>query len=104
MQKLKFIIAIFTLLVFLFPLTEKGIHDFSHINAPHCTSSDKHFHSAEHHCEICDFTNDFNGLPSLNHSELLLSKAGNLDFFFIDNNLLLQKKYFHPLRAPPSIG
>ena len=103
MQKLKSIIAIFTLLVFLFPLTEKGIHDYSHIKAPHCTSSDKHFHSAEHHCEICDFTNDFNGIPSFLYSDLLLSKQSNLDFFFTINNLLLQEKHFHSLRAPPAV-
>ncbi|OFY86496.1 MAG: hypothetical protein A3F72_15025 [Bacteroidetes bacterium RIFCSPLOWO2_12_FULL_35_15] len=103
MQKLKNILSVFILLVFLFPLAEKGIHDFSHINETHCISSDKHFHSPEHHCEICDFTNDFNGLPSFHHSDLLISKPADLDFFFTQNNILLQEKHFHSLRAPPSL-
>ncbi len=103
MYKLKPILAIFTLLVFLFPLMEKGLHDFSHISDKHCISADKHFHPSEHHCEVCDFTNDFNGLPSFNQPDLLLSEQGNLDFFSTKNNILLQKKHFHSLRAPPSL-
>lgn len=91
------------LLLFLFPLAEKGIHDFSHINDTHCISSDKHFHSPEHHCEICDFTNDFNALPSFNHTDILLSQQVVLNFFFPKNNILLHEKHFHSLRAPPSL-
>ena len=103
MHKFKSIVAVFTLLVFLFPLVEKGLHDFSHINDKYCASADKHFHPLEHHCEMCDFTDDFNALPSLSLPDLLLSEQGNLNFFFTINNLLLQEKHFHSLRAPPSI-
>jgi hypothetical protein len=103
MQKLKNLLSIFTLLIFLFPLAEKGVHDYSHINDTHCISSDKHFHSEEHHCEICDFTNDFTGIPSFNHPDFLISKPSNLNFFLTKQNLLLQEKHFHSLRAPPSL-
>src|SRR3990170_706017 len=97
MQKLKSIFAVFTLLVFLFPMAEKGIHEFSHIRDVHCNSADKHFHSAKHHCDICDFTIDFDGLPAYYPPCLLLSEQGNLEFFFTKNNLLLQEKHFYSL-------
>ncbi len=103
MQKLKPFIAIFTLLVFLFPLAEKGIHDYHHINDKHCASVDKHLHTSEHHCEICDFTNNINGLPSYNEANLLLSETAVLDFYFPENILLILQKHFHSLRAPPSL-
>ncbi len=103
MQKLKSIFAIFTLLAFLFPTVEKGIHEFSHSSDVHCNSADKHFHASEHHCEICDFTIDFDGLSPHYSPCLLLSKQGDLEFFFTKNNLLLQEKHFYSLRAPPSL-
>ena len=102
-KQVKSYLSVFFLLLFLFPLLEKGIHDFSHIGDTHCTSLDKHFHAPEHHCEICDFTNDFNGFPAFNQYDVLLSEQGILNFSSEKNNLLLQEKHFHSLRAPPSL-
>jgi hypothetical protein len=48
--------SIFLLSIFLFPLVDKEIHAFEHAGDSHCTSINKHFHTAEHHCPICDFT------------------------------------------------
>lgn len=103
MQKLKKAGAIFFLLLFLFPFAEKGIHDFLHEDVIQCTHADKHFHSAEHHCELCDFTGNFNVLPSFNHSGLLLIEPAAPDFFFAPANIPLREKDFLALRGPPSL-
>jgi hypothetical protein len=55
-QNLKKYISVFFLLLFLFPLAEKELHAFEHSDDIHCSESDKHFHSLEHHCSICSFT------------------------------------------------
>ena len=37
-------------------MVEKEVHTFKHAKDSHCTSENKHFHSLEHNCGICDFT------------------------------------------------
>lgn len=48
--------SIFLLLLFLFPFVEKQIHIYQHADDERCISADKHFHSEEHSCSICDYT------------------------------------------------
>jgi len=55
-QKLKNYFSFFFLLLFLFPTVETQLHAFEHSSDVHCSASDKHFHTQEHHCSICDFT------------------------------------------------
>lgn len=55
MQHLKNYFSIVLLLIFLFPIIEKDVHDIEHKNDFHCGAVEKHFHSAEHHCPICNF-------------------------------------------------
>jgi len=103
MQKLKKILSVCFLLLFIFPFAEKGIHDYFHVDASQCTHADKHFHASEHHCELCDFTNNFNVLPSFDHNNLLHNEPAPSRFTFAENNILLYQKEFHFLRAPPSL-
>lgn len=45
------------LLLFLFPQVQKGVHDFSHRHDTHCDAkAEKHFHTFEHVCSLCDFS------------------------------------------------
>ncbi len=40
------------------------MHAFEHRADLHCTATDKHFHTLEHSCSICDFTiTDSNAAP-----------------------------------------
>jgi hypothetical protein len=55
-QQLKKYCSVFFLFLFLFPLAEKEMHALEHSSDAHCTASDIHLHSLEHHCAICDFT------------------------------------------------
>ena len=105
MIKMKNILAFLCLFVFLFPLVESEIHSFAHMNDFHCTdNSYVHFHKADHHCILCDFTADFSTPPSSIRHISELKNLYVLNFFFSENNYLLQPKDFHSLRGPPSVA
>ena len=56
--------SLFLLLAFLFPLVQKELHALEHSDESQCsTTTEKHFHAEEHHCDICDFA-----LPSLDET------------------------------------
>lgn len=55
-QQLKKYGSFFLLLLFLFPLVEKQIHIYQHSDDERCLASEKHFHTQEHSCAICDYT------------------------------------------------
>jgi hypothetical protein len=51
----KNILVYFFLAVFILPVGEKIIHDFSHADDIHCTvKGTLHFHATEHDCKLCD--------------------------------------------------
>ncbi len=102
MRKLKKLLSIFFLLAFVIPTFEKGIHAFEHEDDFHCVSSEFHFHSVEHHCQLCEFTNDVtSSSPSDESRELsfICSEIQNQSLSF-----LLPKHFvvFASLRAPPA--
>jgi hypothetical protein len=102
MHKLKSIFAIFFLFVFLFTLAQGEVHAFHHSNDFHCTANNAvHFHEAEHHCTICDFTDNLSLSPSFNYQNLSLHELCVLSFFFSENNYFYYEKNFLSLRAPP---
>jgi hypothetical protein len=103
-QKLKKIFALFSLAVFLFPFVEKEIHNYDHQNDFHCTTSESHLHNPEHHCSLCDYTNDYNGSPSFHQDDLILSALSVTYFSFSENNSSLHHGRFPSLRAPPVVA
>lgn len=103
MQKLKNICALFILAVFLFPLVQGEVHNFSHIDDFHCNSAEAHFHEAEHHCILCDYTNVISFAPDFQHHDIALVELAVLNFIFSDENLQKHIKVFLSLRAPPSL-
>ena len=49
--------SIFILFLFLFPQVHKSVHDFEHRKDFHCDAkAEKHFHTFEHVCKLCDFS------------------------------------------------
>jgi hypothetical protein len=88
--------------LFLYPQVQKNLHDFEHRYDLHCDSeSQKHIHTLEHTCTVCDFT-----LPFVTHSitgtltfsrliqpQVYFSRVAVQDIFFSGNNI--------PPRAPP---
>lgn len=50
-------LAIFALMLFLFPLAEKEMHALDHHDDEHCAEHElMHLHEKDHVCFICDFT------------------------------------------------
>jgi hypothetical protein len=100
---LKKYLSIFFLLLFLFPIVEKEAHAFEHIADVHCTANQKHFHSLEHHCILCDFINtDSNKPTDINYQFILAAEA----FLFqphIECVNIPDAFYNLPARAPPVV-
>jgi hypothetical protein len=103
MQKLKKTLAVFCLLVFLFPFVETGIHNYAHANDFHCTANTHHIHKAEHHCSICDFTTDCSASPSFTDYHFELNKLTTIHLYSLADNYLLQSRNFQSLRGPPAM-
>lgn len=91
------------LFLFLFPIVEKQIHAFEHNNDLHCAATDKHFHSSEHTCSICDFTStDSNSSAENNFSFIVSAISCTYDPFIVSVNSPTAFQDL-PSRAPPFI-
>jgi hypothetical protein len=102
-QKIKKALSVFLLLVFLFPFVEKELHQLSHSNDIHCLLTGTHFDPQEHRCTVCDFTNHVTAPPAFFQYDLFLGTVSDVHFFFVANDIVLQKQVFRPLRAPPGV-
>ncbi|MEP6647911.1 MAG: hypothetical protein ABJC12_12555 [Saprospiraceae bacterium] len=75
------------------------------MNDFHCTNnSTMHFHQAEHHCNLCDFTNDVSTTTSLVIYTFEQQQHCVVNFFFQETNYSLQPKVFLSLRGPPALA
>ncbi|HPD52946.1 MAG TPA: hypothetical protein PLI08_03310 [Bacteroidia bacterium] len=96
------VLSVFFLLVFLYPLAEKTLHELSHAGDVHCnTVSQYHLHQEEHHCEVCDFTltgtAEFSAIPL----QCLCVVASTIGIPPLTTSVLVEPPYFFQLRAPP---
>jgi hypothetical protein len=94
-------LPLFFILLFLFPMVEKGMHDLEHGNDKHCRAKDKHFHELEHNCSVCDHTTvDLSS--SLPADFVIIISAKQLLFCpFVESvNTPFAFQYL-PARAPP---
>ena len=97
-------IPVFLLFLFLFPLVEIGIHDFSHRNDSHCLSNQKHFHQQEHNCSLCDY-NTSTSDASLPKPEVLASVSFPVFYSSLtESEVLAPVQYNLSPRAPPELA
>ncbi|MCW3086511.1 MAG: hypothetical protein JWP12_3877 [Bacteroidetes bacterium] len=104
MHKLvKKFLSFFFLFLFLFPTVETQFHAYEHRDDLHCNATDKHFHSQEHHCPICDYTaTDSNAIAD----QAIGFSIPSRDFTF---QLLIESVHIPdafqdlPSRAPPIV-
>ena len=103
MHRLKSILAVFALLVFLFPQVEKEIHNFEHHSQVNCTDHNYvHFHKAEHHCYLCDFTHVVISSPSA--IIWAITDPPSIANIFKKTEQFVKERsvHFQSLRAPPA--
>jgi len=94
--------ALFLLALFVFPFVEKGIHDLDHAKDTHCyVKNSTHFHTNEHHCEVCDFNVSITSDPEYLNYELTHVQCKTLNFYFYKNDFLLAPAFSFSLRGPP---
>jgi hypothetical protein len=84
-------------------MVEKQAHAFHHEKDPHCLATDKHFHSVEHNCSICDFTSAESPELSTVDFTFLISGTKFSYCAFIENATDLKPYHLLPSRAPPIV-
>lgn len=102
-QQSKKYFSIFFLFLFLFPLAEKEIHALEHKADIHCGATDKHFHSVEHNCSICDFTNTTTTSAPETSSQFIISFQQFSFLPFIESITTANAFHHLPARAPPVV-
>ncbi|MBK7854372.1 MAG: hypothetical protein IPJ79_05230 [Bacteroidetes bacterium] len=102
--KFKKILSIFTLAVFLLPMVAEQVHSFEHRHDKHCTNTETHYCTTEHHCTLCDFVK----LTSYTYVSETQLKAGIIitahktDFY--KSVVVTKYNTVHPLRGPPAVS
>jgi hypothetical protein len=100
--RLKKILSIFTLAVFLLPMVAEQIHAFEHRFENHCTNTETHYCTPKHHCTLCDFvklTSDTSGTDNQIKADSVLT-AHKINFYQAVS--LEQPNFNYSLRGPPT--
>lgn len=95
--------SLFVVFLILFPMVEKQVHAFEHLNEKHCTANEKHFHEQEHHCTVCDFTLT-NAVGVDASAYQYVSSFKEIPYsLFIESTITVGTYIDIPARAPPVI-
>lgn len=101
---LRLFFTYFTLLLFLFPMIEKGIHAFEHEEEEHCAEYEEtHLHEKHHECILCDYqvepvvewSSDFQLVNVIKITQQVYSYL---------NFKKESTRFYFSLRAPPVLG
>jgi hypothetical protein len=103
MQKVRSFISMLMLVLLLFPMVEKAMHEIEHSEDKHCGIKDTHFCESEHNCSICDYT--FSSPSTAPNQQVQINtKRISIDrciFGYISNETT-SPKYSFSLRGPPT--
>ena len=91
-------------ILFLFPQVEKSLHDFEHQDDSKCFSTEKHFHSQEHTCSLCDYTVSSPNITTDDQSEVIRISYPFSYHLFCESTLLSRIDYKFSPRAPPALS
>lgn len=102
MQKLRSYISILMLMLLLFPMLERAMHEFEHLSEKHCGIKETHFCEVEHSCTICDYTFSSSATAPKEQNQLavvfVLVEQSVLAFV---TNAIISFPYTFSLRGPP---
>lgn len=94
--------AILLAVIITIPILIQSIHEYQHHDEEHCLEkNEQHFHVAEHHCSICDYTFCSIIVPELPHyiineTQYCLKEVSRIYIEHVSIDLL-----HFSLRAPP---
>jgi hypothetical protein len=96
--------SLLLLLLFLTPLIGTELHTLHHWDDTHCLETGTHFHTTEHHCNLCDFLLPIGTDHCSSHDQLAVN-AGNTTVIscVIPDAIFSAPDFYFSLRAPPSI-
>lgn len=104
MKKLKSYISLLMFAVLLFPMVEKTLHDFEHVNEVHCGVKEIHYCKAEHFCPICDYVFSTSTTPPKTQEQLSVFSTKTEPFeTALVFNTKLSPKFNFSLRGPPNV-
>ncbi len=85
-------------------MAEKEVHAFQHLKDFHCSSSNKHFHTVEHSCSVCDFTSTNSSSAPETHYQFIISVQQFSFLPFVEIAALQNTFNNLPARAPPFVS
>lgn len=95
-------LSLFLLSTFLFAFSVKGLHDILHAGDDHCHAlTEKHYHSQEHHCGICDFEFAWFDKAATPARISCFYQYNELTFLSPDKNISVKEISIRSSRAPP---
>ena len=86
------------------PLVAEQVHFFEHRNDKHCTNTETHFCTQEHHCTLCDYVQSTVDTPVSDDAIKIgvIQKVHKTDFYQIE--VVTKLNFVHSLRGPPTIS
>jgi hypothetical protein len=102
MQKTRSFISMLMLALLLFPMVEKAMHEFGHLDEEHCGVKETHFCHVEHNCSICNYHFSSSLTPPRNtiSIEIVVTPTNSSIIEFVSNTTA-SPKYTFSLRGPP---
>ena len=85
----------------LFPMAEKVMHEFGHLNEEHCGIKETHFCPLEHNCDVCDYVFSTCSTPPRSHQITLAPHEAPFALIAFTSNTATSPKYTFTLRGPP---
>ncbi len=102
LNKIKSYISLLMLALLMFPMADKAVHDFVHLNDEHCGITDTHYCKAEHTCSICDYVFSSSATPPETQEHLTIFSEQTNEFISLTvSNTLVSPKFNLSLRGPP---
>jgi len=91
------------LVLLVFPVVDKTLHDFEHLNDDRCGIKDTHFCEADHTCSVCDYVFSASAAPPKTEENLIVfSKSSDSYASLCVFNTSVAPKFKVSLRGPPA--
>ena len=102
MKKMRPYFSMLMLALLLFPIADKSVHEYAHLNEDHCEIKSLHFCEAEHQCTVCDYVFSSSSTPPKTQDQLTIFANKSIDFeSILVFNTIISPKFSLSLRGPP---